>query len=445
MIALNSGTKNNDSMSSKDTLNKQKNQSYWATVGRQFRQKKTAMVSFYITLFLAFVAVTAPFLANEKPIFCKYEGKMYFPVVKQIGVDLGIGQFPKELLNVKWKDLNYDFAVWPLIPYLPLNQDEKNSKSVSPLAKQDVQSTYWTHWFGTDELGRDVLSGMIHGTKTAFTVGIVSMFIASVIGIFFGSLAGFFGDTNLKMSRIRMWLNLLFFFFALFYAFGVRSYILSDSLANGFASFLGQFLLSLAIFGAIIGLANLMAMPLKKIPFLAEQVAFPVDMLISRSMEVLVSIPTFFLILLVLAVIKKPNIYVIMVIIGFTSWTGIARYIRAELLRIRSLEYIEAAKALGYSNWRTMVKHAIPNALAPVLIAIAFGIASAILIESSLSFLGFGSGEDVTWGGLLNAARSAPKAWWLAIFPGFAIFITVTIFNLIGEGLTDAMDPRLRK
>lgn len=131
MIALNSGTKNNDSMSSKDTLNKQKNQSYWATVGRQFRQKKTAMVSFYITLFLAFVAVTAPFLANEKPIFCKYEGKMYFPVVKQIGVDLGIGQFPKELLNVKWKDLNYDFAVWPLIPYLPLNQDEKTQNRLA--------------------------------------------------------------------------------------------------------------------------------------------------------------------------------------------------------------------------------------------------------------------------------------------------------------------------
>lgn len=432
-------------MSSKNISNKEKNQSYWATVGRQFRKKKTAMVSFYITMFLAFVAVSAPFLANEKPIVCQYEGKIYFPVVKQIGVDLGIGQFPQELLNVKWKDLEYGFAIWPLIPYLPLNQDDNNRKSVSPLADQDVPSTYWKHWFGTDELGRDVLSGMIHGTKTAFTVGIVSMIIASVIGIFFGSLAGFFGDTNLKMSRIRMWLNILFFLVALFYAFGVRSYILSDSFSNGFASFFGQLGISFAIFAAIIGLANLLAWPLKRIPALGKHVAFPVDLLISRSMEVLVSIPTFFLILLVLAVIEKPNIYIIMVIIGFTSWTGIARYIRAELLRIRSLEYIEAAKALGYSSWRTMVKHAIPNALAPVLIAIAFGVASAILIEASLSFLGFGSGEDVTWGGLLNAARGTPKAWWLAIFPGFAIFITVTIFNLIGEGLTDAMDPRLRK
>jgi peptide/nickel transport system permease protein len=92
-----------------------------------------------------------------------------------------------------------------------------------------------------------------------------------------------------------------------------------------------------------------------------------------------------------------------------------------------------------------MVKHAIPNALSPVLIAIAFGVASAILIESSLSFLGFGSGDKVTWGALLASARQTPSAWWLAIAPGFAIFITVTVFNLIGEGLTDAMDPRLRK
>jgi peptide/nickel transport system permease protein len=134
-----------------------------------------------------------------------------------------------------------------------------------------------------------------------------------------------------------------------------------------------------------------------------------------------------------------------MVVIGVTSWTGIARYIRAELLKIRSLEYIEAANSLGFSNFRTLLKHAIPNALSPVLIAIAFGIASAILTESSLSFLGFGSGDSVTWGSLLSSARQSPQAWWLAIFPGFAIFITVTVFNLIGEGLTDAMDPRLRK
>lgn len=424
---------------------KEPSKSYWPSVWRQFKKKKTAMVSFYFLLFLAFVALFAPLLANEKPIVCKYNGTVYFPVFKEMAVDFGIGQFPPELLNAKWKDLDYDFAIWPPVPYLPLNQDPDNVKSVSPLADQKVPSTAWRHWFGTDELGRDILSGMIHGTRTAFAVGIVSMTIASIIGIFLGSLAGYFGDENLKMSRGRLWLNLIFLFFAMFYAFAMRSYVISDAISVSIASFFVELLISLLIFFGIMALANAIAVALKFIPFFHKQVAFPIDIIISRTMEVLVSIPTFFLILLVIATVGKPSIFWIMIIIGATGWTGIARYIRAELLRIRSLEYVEAAKALGYSNTRTLLKHAIPNALSPVLIAIAFGVASAILIESSLSFLGFGAGDQVTWGALLSSARQSPSAWWLAIAPGFAIFITVTVFNLIGEGLTDAMDPRLRK
>jgi peptide/nickel transport system permease protein len=427
------------------TTTTQKGQGYWTIVRRQFRKKKVAVVSLYIAVFLGLVALFAPFLANDKPIVCQYQGKIYFPVMKQMAVDFGIGKFPPELLHVKWKELEYGFAIWPPVPYLPLNQDSKNIHSVSPFANQDVPSLRWKHWLGTDELGRDVLSGMIHGTRIAFTVGIVSMFIASIIGILFGSLAGFFGDDNFRMSRGRMWLNVLFFFIAVFYAYGVRAYTLSDALSESFASFLAQLFISILIFLGFMVAANLIAIPLKKIPYLRQQVGFPMDLVISRSMEILVCIPTFFLILLVLAAIKKPNIYIIMVIIGLTGWTGIARYIRAELLKIRALEYIEAAHSLGYSHFRILLKHAIPNALSPVLIAIAFGIASAILIESTLSFLGFGSGETVTWGALLSTARQSPQAWWLAVFPGFAIFITVTVFNLIGEGLTDAMDPRLKQ
>ena len=131
-----------------------------------------------------------------------------------------------------------------------------------------------------------------------------------------------------------------------------------------------------------------------------------------------------------------------MIIIGFIRWTTIARFIRAELLRVRSLEYIEAAHAMGFSNWRIIVRHAIPNSIGPVLITIAFGVASAILIEAFISFLGIGVNGEVTWGMLLRWARDNTMAWWLAIFPGLAIFITVTIFNLIGDGLTEALDPK---
>jgi peptide/nickel transport system permease protein len=201
----------------------------------------------------------------------------------------------------------------------------------------------------------------------------------------------------------------------------------------------------LLVFSVIILFANLLVIPLKKLPLLGRQVSIPVDMVISRLIEIKLSIPTLFLIISIIA-IAKPSVFLVMVIIGFTTWTGIARFIRGELLRIRRLEYIEAAKALGFSEARILFRHAIPNALSPVLIAVAFGIASAILIEATLSFLGIGvPPETMTWGSLLSSARSHPSAWWLAIVPGFAIFITVTIYNLVGEGLTDAMDPRLRK
>ena len=425
--------------------NKQADQRYWSYVRRQFRKKKTAFYSLYVVAFLACVAILAPFLANEKPLVCKYKGEMYFPVLKDIAVGFGIGQFAPEFQNVNWHDLQYDFVVFPPVPYLPMNQDNNNIHSKSPLEEQNVPSKRWHHWFGTDELGRDVLAGMIHGTRIAMTVGLVSMMIAASIGILLGSLAGFLGDDNFKISRIRLWSNIIFIYMGLFYAFSARSYAITDALGSSLGMGILQLILSLAIFLAVMVLGNVILMPFKKIPFLGKQVTVPFDMIVSRMIEILTSIPTLFLILLIISIVRKPNLYVIMVIIGLTGWTGIARFIRAELLKIRSLEYIEAANSLGFSNYRVLLKHAIPNALSPVLISIAFGVASAILTESTLSFLGLGPADTVTWGQLLSYARQVPQAWWLAIFPGLAIFITVVVFNFIGEGLTDAMDPRLKQ
>jgi peptide/nickel transport system permease protein len=420
-------------------------QRYWAYVKRQFLKKKTAVVSMYVVAFLALIAILSPFLANEKPLVCKYHGQLYFPVLKDLAVSAGIGQFPTDFQNVDWHKLNYDFVIFPPVPYLPMNQDNDNIHSKSPLEHQNVPSKRWFHWFGTDELGRDVLAGMIHGTRVAMTVGIVSMLIAASIGILLGSLAGFLGDDNFKISRVRLWANVALLYLASFYAFSTRSYAITDTLGESLGQGLLQLLFSMAIFIVVMAIGNLVIVPLKRIPVFGKQVYVPFDMIVSRMIEILNSIPTLFLILLIISIIRKPNLYVIMVIIGLTGWTGIARFIRAELLKVRSLEYIEAAHSLGFSNARIVFKHAIPNALSPVLISIAFGIASAILTESTLSFLGLGPADTVTWGQLLSYARQVPQAWWLAIFPGFAIFITITVFNLIGEGLTDALDPRLKQ
>ncbi|MFM2306365.1 MAG: hypothetical protein RLZZ367_1034 [Bacteroidota bacterium] len=427
-------------------VEKNKNdQGYWAFVWRQFRKKKTALYSLYIVIALAVVAFLAPFLANEKPLVCKYQGEVYFPVLKDVAVGLGIGEFKPQFNNVDWKALEYDMVVFPPVPYLPMNQDNNNIHSKGPFDEQDVPSARWKHWFGTDELGRDVLAGMIHGTSIAMTVGIVSMFIASLIGILLGALAGFYGDDNFMVSRIRLWSNFVFLFFALFYAFSARSYDITDALGKSLGAGFFQLFISLLIFSGVMLVGNLLIVPLKRVSFLGKQVSVPFDLIIMRTIEVLNSIPTLFLILLIISIVRKPNLYVIMGIIGLTGWTGIARFIRAELLKVRSLEYIEAANSLGFGNAYILFRHAIPNALSPVLISIAFGVAGAILTESTLSFLGLGPADTVTWGQLLSYARQIPQAWWLAIFPGFAIFVTVTTFNLIGDGLTDAMDPRLKQ
>jgi len=182
------------------------------------------------------------------------------------------------------------------------------------------------------------------------------------------------------------------------------------------------------------------------IPFLNKKVYIPVDSIVSRLIEILNSLPILLLIITIAGLFTQKSLFLVMAIIGFTGWTGIARFTRAEFLRNRNMDYIAASRSLGFSEARIIFRHALPNSLGPVFVTIAFAIASAILAESALSFLGIGVPDDVvTWGSLLSQGREQHSAWWLVFFPGLAIFITVTVYNLIGEGLRDAMDPRLKK
>ncbi len=170
-----------------------------------------------------------------------------------------------------------------------------------------------------------------------------------------------------------------------------------------------------------------------------------VDMVLSRFIEIIICFPTLLLILAILAFLKQ-SIFNIMVIIGLFGWTGVARLVRGEFLKLKNQEFVIAAKALGLSDFRIIFFHILPNALAPVLVSATFGIAGAILLESALSFLGFGVPPPTpSWGSILMQAHDyVDFAWWLIIFPGLAIFITVTAYNLVGEGLRDAIDPRLK-
>lgn len=333
-------------------------ESYTAFVRRQFKKSSFGMISVWTVVLISALAVFADFLANDKPLVCSIRGDLYFPVARDIGVGLGVSQWGAEFATADWKGLPYDWAVFPPIPYAPGSTD----KHLITLKDRAPSSG---HWLGTDEIGRDVLAGLIHGSRYALSIGFVAMSIALAIGILLGAIAGYYGGI--------------------------------------------------------------------------------VDIAISRLIEVVITFPRFFLIITIVALVEQGTLWLIMALIGLTGWTSIARFMRGEVLRVRNLDYISAATALGYGTPRIIFRHIMPNAIAPVLIYAAFGIVSAILFESALSFLGFGVPPTiVTWGSVLFKARASTYSWWLAVFPGVMIFITVSAFNLIGDALRDATDPRLR-
>ena len=169
------------------------------------------------------------------------------------------------------------------------------------------------------------------------------------------------------------------------------------------------------------------------------------DIVISRVIETVLLFPAFFLILTLVALIG-PSINMIMVVIGITGWPTVARLIRGEVLKQRAIDYVVAAQALGTPSLRIIFRHILPNAISPALVAAPFGIAGAIITEAALSLLGFGVRPPApTWGTLLRLGNGNYNYWWLVVVPSVAIFVTVTVFNLIGSGLRDAMDPRLRR
>lgn len=327
---------------------------FWTDVWKRFKRNRIALTGFYVVCFFGFMAVFADFLANDKPYYMRYKGKSYFPIFRSYLVGAKLGHWPPGLLNVDFKKLEGAEQIFPPVPYRP-----SNIHLLEPLEPPSRR-----HWFGTDKLGRDVMAGMIHGSRISLSIGFVAVGIAVLIGVILGAIAGYFGS----------W----------------------------------------------------------------------IDLLISRIFELMLSIPTFFL-LITVAALLPPSIFLTMAIIGATSWVGIARFTRNEFLRIRTQDYVTAAIALGVTSRKVMFKHILPNALAPVIVSVVLGIAGAILVESSLSFLGIGvPAELVTWGSILQEASTTTFAWWLAVFPGFAIFATVLAYYLVGEGLREVLDPRLR-
>jgi peptide/nickel transport system permease protein len=251
-------------------------------------------------------------------------------------------------------------AIAVLAPALaPWNPNKTDMKRI-------LERPSMKHWLGTDQIGRDVLSRLIYGSRISLAVGFVSVGIAVLIGILLGATAGYHGGI--------------------------------------------------------------------------------VDAFIMRLVDLMLVFPRFFLLLAVLAFLK-PSIWTIMVVIGLTGWMGVTRLVRAEFLALREREFVIWSESIGAGALRVIFKHILPNAIAPVLVAMTLGIPAAILTESGLSFLGLGVQPPyATWGNILNDGKDLiTYAWWLTLYPGLAILVTVLAYNLMGEGIRDALDPRLRQ
>lgn len=383
----------------------------------QFTQANiTAKWSFKLLVVWIAFAVLAPLLANDKALLLVDENGVHFPFLNN---------------NLTLNSNEIKFQIKAPIPYAPNSIDFENANAVSPLSEQTVSSTYYRHWLGTDQLGRDVFSSLIHGSRTAFLIGFGAMLLAALVGFLLGCIAAFTGDYNLKVPLAKL---LLLCFILVILALVTLVLIPWDISSVPFSTKATQAVMTILI-GAIAYWLLAKGADKFLISKTTKRVLVPVDLLIGRLIEIMESIPLLFLIV-GLSVIVRPSIGSVILIIAFAAWPSIAKYTRAEVLKIRHTQYIENCKAMGLSNFSIISKHILPNAISPLLITLAFGLASAILIESSLSFLGLGiSSETASWGQLLAAARQNYQAWWLALFPGFAIFLTVLSCNSLGDFL----------
>jgi len=319
------------------------------------------MIGLVVIALLIVVAFFAPVIAGRYPIICRHEGRLHIPAIVNVLQQIPLlARFVPQSKPFRFAGFDAKaaladdaFAVWPPIPYGPIET-----------TINDHQPPSHRHWLGTDEVGRDLASRMVHGAVVSVQVGIVSMGIAAVLGIVIGGLAGYFGR----------W----------------------------------------------------------------------VDAVVSRLIEMVTCFPVFFLILSVM-VWLQPNIINVMVVIGLTRWTSIARYTRGEFMRLKAQDFVSAARAAGAGHVRIMVRHLLPNSLAPVLVTVTFGMAQAILIEAGLSWLGFGvQWPEPSWGNILRSAfDQMGVAPYMVYPPCIAIFVAVLSYNLVGDALRDAVDPRI--
>lgn len=322
---------------------------------RRFRKSKRAIFSIWALAILTFMSCTAEFWANSKPIFLRYHGQNYIPILKTyVGSEFG----RDDLVIMDYRQLKLghgDFAAWPIMKWDPYESNSSVENYPSGPSRENI--------FGTDDRGRDVAARLLYGFRYSMGYALMTWVATSILGIIFGSLMGFYGG----------WVDLL-----------------------------GQ-----------------------------------------RVIEIMESLPWLLLLITIISIFGS-GFWLLVILTTIFGWVSISLYIRGEFLRLRKREFVEAARALGGNKQRQIFKHILPNSLTPWLTMSPFIISGGITGLAALDFLGFGlPAPTPSWGELLDQAyKNFTIAWWLAVFPSAALFLTLVFSNLIGEGVRDALDPR---
>jgi peptide/nickel transport system permease protein len=362
---------------------------------------------------IAILAVFGPLVANEKPYYCKLDGNRYYPLFSKIN-EATLSVLHPAHAPVDWYTTEFE-SIWRApVPYSHHTIDLKSGIHVSPFDAQ-AKGHRFRHWLGTDIAGRDVLAGMIRGCRVSLLIGLGSMLLAMLIGVPLGTMAAYWGNKEKKISRMQvLMIAMLMVMVALVLFLPVATvwkWIVVMVIAAG-----GYYLFKKTFYQR------------------RATVSLPVDQWVMGGISIVDGFPAMFLILILIALLPVKGWLVVLLVIALLRWPMMARYIRAEVFRMKESNYIKAAQIVNLPDWRIMTRHIIPYAFRPVMVSFIFGVSSAILAESTLSFLGIGLPvEEINWGRLLAQSRNHFDAWWLVLFPGCALFFTLLSLYTIGN------------
>jgi len=430
----------------------QQTNSYWAVVGRQLRKNRAAMFGFWCVVFLFLLAVYAPVLASSRPFFYRDADGWSLPWLRDLFDRIAVPQSVDLFFNLLLIFLPFAVATFVLVRRSLKARGRWKVKAIRRTVAGLAAVLVWV-FLGVylpdnvvaNPVARVVLApGLaLRSSKPYVDYHLRVKEVEAGGGqatAVFPPVPYNFSDTRIKEGSLPP-----------DYFVGKRH---TDLGAVGphplgtdpggrdvFTALLYGTRISMTIGVIAVGIYVTIGIVLGS---LAGYFGGKVDILISRLIEVMICFPLLFFVLTIVSVFETRTIFLIMAAIGVTAWPTVARLVRGEFLTQRSSEYVIAAEALGIPKRRIIFRHILPNALTPVLVAATFGIAAAILTESALAFLGLGDVNAASWGMLLSKGRQTNLAW-LILAPGAAIFFTVTVFNMVGEGLRDALDPKLRQ